>query len=121
VAYSPPSCGQQEGQLRPHSQSRRHGAARHPYKDITIYKSIWYNFGQYKRVLHGAAGMTQEHRLALIIKTIQELKAGIPVSRGRMTLLLEPWPDLYRNARARRGVGWINLLQAAAARAEHAL
>ena len=65
--------------------------------------------------------MTQEHRLALIIKTIHELKAGIPVSRGRMTLLLEPWPDLYRAAMARRGVGWINLLQAAAARVERAL
>jgi hypothetical protein len=71
-------------------------------------------------VLYEAAGMTQEHRLALIIKTIQELKAGIPVSIGRMTLLLEPWPDLYRNAMARRGVGWINLLQAAAARIEFA-
>jgi len=65
--------------------------------------------------------MTQEHRLALIIKTIHELKAGISVSRGRMTLLLEPWPDLDRTARARRGVGWINLLQAAAARVERAL
>ena len=65
--------------------------------------------------------MTQEHRLALIIKTIHELKVGIPVSRGRITLLLDPWPDLYRNAMARRGVGWINLLQAAAARVERAL
>ena len=72
-------------------------------------------------VLYEAAGMTQEHRLALIIKTIHELKAGIPVSRGRMTLLLEPWPDLYRNAMARRGVGWINLLQAAAARVKRTL
>jgi hypothetical protein len=65
--------------------------------------------------------MTQEHRLALIIKTISELKAGFPVSRGRMILLLEPWPDLYRNAMGRRGEGWINLLQAAAARVERAL
>jgi hypothetical protein len=38
-----------------------------------------------------------------------------------MTLLLEPWPDLYRNAMTRRGQGWINLLQAAAARVERAL
>ena len=48
--------------------------------------------------------MTQEHRLALIIKTIHELKAGIPVSRGRMTLLLEPWPDL--TALPWRGGAW---------------
>ena len=34
------------------------------------------------------------------------LAPRIPVSRGRMTLLLEPWPDLYRNAMARRGQGW---------------
>jgi len=65
--------------------------------------------------------MTQEHRLTLIIKTIRELKASIPVSRGRMTLLLEPWPDLNRNARARRDMDWINLLQAAAARIERDL
>ena len=112
---------------RPTGSGRTPGEAgntewcRHPNGDTTIYESIWYKFGRYKRVLRGAAGMTQEHRLALIIKTIHELKAGIPVSRGRMTLLLEPWPDLYRNARVRRGVGWINLLQAAAARVERAL
>ena len=35
-----------------------------------------------------------------------------------MTLLLEPWPELYREARDREGEGWINLLQAAAARIE---
>ena len=65
--------------------------------------------------------MTLKHRLALIIETIRALQIGLPVSRGRMTLLLEPWPDLYRNAMARRGAGWINLLQAAAARVEQAL
>jgi hypothetical protein len=60
--------------------------------------------------------MTLEHRLALIIETIRALQVGLPVSRGRMTLLLEPWPDLYRDSLARRDAGWINLLQAAAAR-----
>jgi hypothetical protein len=33
-------------------------------------------------------------------------------------VLLEPWPDLYCNAIIREGTGWINLLQAAAARIE---
>jgi hypothetical protein len=36
-------------------------------------------------------------------------------------LLLEPWPELYREARDREGKGWINLLQAAAARIERVL
>ena len=49
--------------------------------------------------------MIQEHRLALIIETIRALQIGLPVSRGRMTLLLEPWPDLYRAAMARKGAG----------------
>ena len=35
-----------------------------------------------------------------------------------VTILLEPWPDLYRNAIAREGEDWINLLQATAARIE---
>ena len=39
--------------------------------------------------------MTQEHRLILIIQTIRALQIGLPVSKGRMTLLLEPWPDLH--------------------------
>jgi hypothetical protein len=65
--------------------------------------------------------MTLEHRLALIIETIRALQIGLPVSRGRMTLLLEPWPDLYRDSLARRGAGWINLLQAAAARVKRTL
>ena len=30
-------------------------------------------------------------------------------------VLLEPWPDLYCDAMIREGMGWINLLQAAAA------
>jgi hypothetical protein len=72
-------------------------------------------------VLYEAAGMTQEHRLVLIIKTIHELKAGTPVSKGLVRLLLEPWPDLYWEAMDREGMGWINLLQAAAARIELAL
>ena len=65
--------------------------------------------------------MTLEHRLALIITTIRALQIGMPVSRNRVTLLLEPWPDLYRDAMARRGAGWINLLQAAAARVKRSL
>ena len=65
--------------------------------------------------------MTLEHRLALIITTIRALQIGMPVSRDRVTLLLEPWPDLYRDAMARRGVGWINLLQTAAARVKRSL
>jgi hypothetical protein len=65
--------------------------------------------------------VTREHRLALIIETIRELKAGIPVSKGRMTLLLDPWFDLNRDAMARRDAGWINLLQAAAARLKRSM
>jgi hypothetical protein len=45
---------------------------------------------------------------------------SIPISREFVMVLLEPWPDLYRNAIAREGAGWINLLQAAAARIERA-
>jgi hypothetical protein len=65
--------------------------------------------------------MTLEHRLALIIETIRALQIGLPVSTGRMTLLLEPWPDLYRDSLARSGAGWINLLQAAAARVKRTM
>ena len=65
--------------------------------------------------------MTPEHRLAVIIETIDAIKIGRPVSRGLVAILLEPWPDLYRDAMAREGAGWINLLQAAAARIERAL
>ena len=45
---------------------------------------------------------------------------GFSVSDGLVALLLEPWPDLYREAMDRNGAGWINLLQAAAARLERA-
>ena len=62
--------------------------------------------------------MTQNHHMALIIEAIRALQGGAPVSREFVTILLEPWPDLYRNAITREGAGWINLLQAAAARIE---
>jgi hypothetical protein len=65
--------------------------------------------------------MTPEHRLAQIIETIRAIQIGIPVSKGLMTLLLEPWPDLYCNAIIWEDAGWINLLQAAAARIERAM
>jgi hypothetical protein len=68
--------------------------------------------------LHGVAGMTPEHRWDLIIETIRALQIGAPVSKERVTLILEPWPDLFYNAMDREGTGWINLLQAAAARME---
>ena len=60
--------------------------------------------------------MTPEYRLAQIIETIRALQFGKPVTKGGVTLLLEPWPDLYWEAMEREGMGWINLLQAAAAR-----
>ena len=62
--------------------------------------------------------MTPEYRLTRITETISDIKIGLPVSRGLVTLLLEPWPELYCEARDREGMGWINLLQAAAARIE---
>ena len=62
--------------------------------------------------------MTPEYRLTLIIETIRAIQIGASVSKGGVTLLLEPWPDLYWTAMERQGVGWINLLQAAAARIE---
>jgi hypothetical protein len=65
--------------------------------------------------------MTPEHRLAQIIGTIRVIKMGVPISRGLVAILLEPWPDLYRDAMVREGAGWINLLQAAAARIERDL
>ena len=49
------------------------------------------------------------------------IQIGTPVSKGLVTILLEPWPDLYCDAMVREGMGWINLLQAAAARIERAL
>ena len=62
--------------------------------------------------------MTQNHHLKLIIETIRALQRGSLISRELVTILLEPWPDLYCNAITREGEGWINLLQAAAARIE---
>ena len=62
--------------------------------------------------------MTPEHRLALIVATIRSIQIGNPVSKGYVMTLLAPWPDLYREAMDREGAGWINLLQAAAARIE---
>jgi hypothetical protein len=64
--------------------------------------------------------MTPENRRILIIETIRAIRIGTPVSKGGVTLLLEPWPDLYWEAMDREGMGWINLLQAAAARIERA-
>ena len=64
--------------------------------------------------------MTPEYRLTLITETIRAIRIGTPVSKGGVTILLEPWPDLYWDAMAREGTGWINLLQAAAARIKRA-
>jgi hypothetical protein len=64
--------------------------------------------------------MTPEYRLTEIIMTIRAIRSGAPVSKGGVVLLLEPWPDLYWEAMDRDGTGWINLLQAAAARLERA-
>jgi hypothetical protein len=65
--------------------------------------------------------MTPENRRILIIETIRAIRIGAPVSKGGVILLLEPWPDLYWEAMDREGMGWINLLQAAAARIERVL
>src|SRR3954449_6963207 len=64
--------------------------------------------------------MTPEYRLAQIIETIRALQIGTPVAKGGVTLLLQPWPDLYWTAMERQGAGGVNLLQAAAARIERA-
>jgi hypothetical protein len=39
--------------------------------------------------------MTPENRRTLIIETIRAIRVGAPVSKAGVTLLLEPWPDLY--------------------------
>ena len=65
--------------------------------------------------------MTKEHYLTLIGETIRGIQIGTPISRELVMVLLEPWPDLYLNAIAREGEGWINLLQAAAARIDRDL
>jgi hypothetical protein len=62
--------------------------------------------------------MTQNHHVALISETIRALQIGTPITKGLVLILLKPWPDLYRNAIMREVEGWINLLQAAAARIE---
>jgi hypothetical protein len=60
--------------------------------------------------------MTPEHRMAVIVETIHAIQIGTRVSKGLVTILLDPWPDLYCDAMVREGMGWINLLQAGAAR-----
>jgi hypothetical protein len=66
--------------------------------------------------------MTRKNHPTLIVtligETIRALQIGAPISKGLVLILLEPWPDLYRNAITREGKDWINLLQAAAARIE---
>ena len=51
--------------------------------------------------------MTSGYRLTQIIETIRVISIGAPVSKGGVTLLLEPWPDLYWEAMEREGMGWI--------------
>jgi hypothetical protein len=65
--------------------------------------------------------MTPENRRILITETIRAIRIGAPVSKELVMVLLEPWPDLYWDAMDREGTGWINLLQAAAARIERIL
>jgi hypothetical protein len=66
--------------------------------------------------------MTRKHHPTLIVtligETIRALQRGAPISKELVMILLEAWPDLSRNAIAREGEDWINLLQAAAARIE---
>ena len=65
--------------------------------------------------------MTQNHHVALISETIRALQRGAPITKELVLIPLKPWPDLYLNASAREGEGWINLLQAAAARIDRDL
>jgi hypothetical protein len=65
--------------------------------------------------------MTRKDHLAFVIEAIRAVRIGTPISKDLVLILLEPWPDLYREAMAREGVDWINLLQAAAARIERDL
>jgi hypothetical protein len=58
--------------------------------------------------------MIPEYRLERITETIRAIQTATPVSKGLVTVLLDPWPDLYCNATMREDAGWINLLQAAA-------
>jgi hypothetical protein len=57
-------------------------------------------------VPEGAAGMTPEHRRTLIIETIHAVRIGAPISKGLVTILLEPWPDLLRRHDA--GGRWLD-------------
>jgi hypothetical protein len=52
--------------------------------------------------------MTPEYRLTQIIETIRAIRIGAPVSKGGVTLLLEPWPDLYWEAMEREWAGAID-------------
>jgi hypothetical protein len=65
--------------------------------------------------------MTRKDHLALTIETIRAVQIGTPIAKDLVMILLEPWPDLYRDARERESVNWVNLLQAAAARIERDL
>jgi hypothetical protein len=65
--------------------------------------------------------MIPERRLAVIVETIRAIQIGAPVAERLVTVLLEPWPDLYCDAIMREGTSWINLLQAGAARIERDL
>ena len=62
--------------------------------------------------------MIRKEHLVLIREAILALQIGTPISKELITILLEPWPDLYCNVTMREDAGWINLLQAAAARIE---
>jgi hypothetical protein len=63
------------------------------------------------RISEGAAGMPPEHRKAVIVETIHAIQIGAPVSKGLVTILLDPWPDLHCDATVRVGTGWITLLR----------
>jgi hypothetical protein len=65
--------------------------------------------------------MIRKEHLVLIREAILALQIGTPISKELITILLEPWPDLHRDAMAPEGTNWINLLQAAAARIERAM
>src|SRR5688500_7420839 len=85
------------------------------HQTFVIYFAMFSHVNSLRRtgLLPGAAGMTPEHRLTLIIETIRALQLGTPVSKGLVTLLRDPCPDAG-------GGGLDQLLQAAAARIKHA-
>jgi hypothetical protein len=79
----------------------------------------WHHSRQTAGLIHSLNHETCTQKNEEPIKeTISDIKIGLPVSRWFVTLLLEPWPDLHRDAMEREEMGWINLLQAAAARLE---